>query len=76
MSFHTLQSRIAVRACLQRAEIVHAWVPNIWCPPISPMTESSYLRSELSHMWEQGGSINVDRNHFTYHPGYYLAWRI
>jgi hypothetical protein len=33
MSFHTLQSRIAVRACLQRAEIVHAWVPNIWCAP-------------------------------------------
>jgi hypothetical protein len=67
MSFHTLQSQIAVRACLQRPEIMH----------LSPMAESSYLRSELSlHMGEPGESINVDRNHFTYHPGYYLAWRI
>ena len=74
MSFYTLLSRI-VRACQQRAEIVHAGVRRLVA--ISPMTESSYLRSELNlHTESKGGSINVDRNHFTYHPGYYFAWRI
>ena len=52
---------------------------SMLAPPwaVVTMTESSYLRGELRlHMLEEGGSINVNRNHFTYHPGHYLAWRI